>query len=63
MKKLKQQKTNNLVNYQQFLKNTYLKKKTNKLKNILFENHILYIKIHVTPFYKNIRVKTHCTNT
>ena len=60
MKKLKQQKTNNLVNYQQFLKNTYLKKKTNKLKNILFENPILYTNLNLEAYiiefntYENI---------
>lgn len=60
MKKLKQQKTNNLLNYQQFLKNTYLKKKTNKLKNILFENPILYTNLNLEAYiiefntYENI---------
>nr|YP_010394175.1 Ymf99 [Phytophthora tropicalis]YP_010394608.1 Ymf99 [Phytophthora capsici]DAZ88183.1 TPA_asm: Ymf99 [Phytophthora tropicalis]DAZ88655.1 TPA_asm: Ymf99 [Phytophthora capsici]DAZ88694.1 TPA_asm: Ymf99 [Phytophthora capsici] len=42
MQKLKKQKINNLLTYQQFLKNNYLKKKQFKLKNILFKNQILY---------------------
>lgn len=42
MNKLKTQKFNNLLNYQHFLKNNSLKKKRYKLKNILFENQILY---------------------
>jgi len=42
MQKLKKQKINNLLNYQHFLKNNYLKKNKFKLKNILFENQILY---------------------
>ena len=43
MDKLKKiQKFNNLLNYQNFLKNNSLKKKNFKLKNILFENQILY---------------------
>ena len=60
MKKLKKQKITNLVNYQQFLKNNSLKKNQFKLKNILFENKILYNNINlesaVIEFnnYKNI---------
>nr|UQT68347.1 ymf99 [Nothophytophthora sp.] len=42
MQKLKKKKINNLLNYQHFLKNNCLKKKKFKLKNILFENQILY---------------------
>jgi len=42
MNKLKIQNFNNLLNYQHFLKNNSLKKKRFKLKNILFENQILY---------------------
>lgn len=42
MNKLKTQNFNNLLNYQHFLKNNSLKKKRYKLKNILFENQILY---------------------
>ena len=42
MNKLKIQKFNNLLNYQHFLKNNSLKKKRFKLKNILFENQVLY---------------------
>jgi hypothetical protein len=42
MNKLKTQKFNNLLNYQHFLKNNSLKKKRFKLKNILFENQVLY---------------------
>jgi hypothetical protein len=42
MNKLKTQNFNNLLNYQHFLKNNSLKKKKFKLKNILFENQILY---------------------
>lgn len=42
MNKLKKEKINNLLNYQHFLKNNFLKKKKLKLKNILFENQILY---------------------
>lgn len=42
MNKLKTQNFNNLLNYQHFLKNNSLKKKRFKLKNILFENQILY---------------------
>jgi len=34
MQKLKKQKINNLLNYQHFLKNNYLKKNKFKLKNI-----------------------------
>ena len=42
MNKLKKQKINNLLDYQHFLKKGSLKKKKLKLKNILFENQILY---------------------
>ncbi len=42
MNKLKTQNFNNLLNYKHFLKNNSLKKKRFKLKNILFENQILY---------------------
>lgn len=42
MNKLKILKFNNLLNYQHFLKNNSLKKKRFKLKNILFENQVLY---------------------
>lgn len=42
MNKLKIQNYNNLLNYQHFLKNNSLKKEKYKLKNILFENQILY---------------------
>nr|DAD55031.1 TPA_asm: ymf99 [Phytophthora agathidicida]DAD55226.1 TPA_asm: ymf99 [Phytophthora agathidicida]DAD55265.1 TPA_asm: ymf99 [Phytophthora agathidicida] len=60
MIKLKKQKINNLVNYQPFLKNNYLKKKKFKLKNILFENQILYNNLNLESYviefnnYKNI---------
>ena len=42
MNKLKKQKINNLLNYQLFLKNNYLKEKKTKLKHILSENQTLY---------------------
>lgn len=42
MQKLKKQKINNLLNYQHFLKNNNLKKNKFKLKQTLFEKHILY---------------------
>lgn len=42
MNKLKTQNFNNLLNYQHFLKNNSLKRKKYKLKNIMFENQILY---------------------
>lgn len=42
MNKLKIQNYNNLLNYQHFLKNNSLKREKYKLKNILFENQILY---------------------
>lgn len=42
MNKLKTQNFNNLLNYQHFLKNNSLKKKRYKLKNIIFENQVLY---------------------
>lgn len=60
MQKLKKQKINNLLNYQQFLKNNYLKKKKFQLKKILFENQILYnnnnLESYVIEFnnYENI---------
>nr|YP_010117849.1 ymf99 [Phytophthora agathidicida]QPN53821.1 ymf99 [Phytophthora agathidicida]DAD55070.1 TPA_asm: ymf99 [Phytophthora agathidicida] len=60
MIKLKKQKINNLLNYQPFLKNNYLKKKKIKLKNILFENQILYNNLNLESYviefnnYKNI---------
>nr|DAZ89006.1 TPA_asm: Ymf99 [Phytophthora sp. SKS-2017] len=50
MQKLKQQKINNLLTYQQFLKNNYLKKKQFKLKNILFKNQILYKNFNLEAF-------------
>ena len=60
MKKLKKQKINNLVNYQQFLKNNTLKKNQFKLKNIFFENIILYTNLNLESYviefnnYENI---------
>ena len=60
MKKLKQQKITNLVNYQQFLKNNSLKKNQFKLKNILFDNKILYNNVNLESYviefnnYENI---------
>nr|UXG56021.1 hypothetical protein [Phytophthora cactorum] len=60
MKKLKKKKINNLLNYQQFLNNNYLKKKKFKLKNILFENQILYNNVNLESYviefnnYENI---------
>nr|YP_010507960.1 ymf99 [Phytophthora humicola]UXG56290.1 ymf99 [Phytophthora humicola] len=60
MQKLKKQKINNLLNYQQFLKNNSLKKKKFKLKNILFENQILYNNLNLESYviefnnYENI---------
>nr|YP_010394491.1 Ymf99 [Phytophthora pinifolia]DAZ88538.1 TPA_asm: Ymf99 [Phytophthora pinifolia] len=60
MKKLKKQKIDNLLNYKQFLKNNYLKDKKLKLKNIVFENQILYnnadLESYVIEFnnYENI---------
>nr|YP_010508075.1 ymf99 [Phytophthora gonapodyides]UXG56405.1 ymf99 [Phytophthora gonapodyides] len=60
MQKLKKQKINNLLNYQQFLKNNYLKNKKFKLKNILFENQILYNNLNLESYviefnnYENI---------
>lgn len=60
MKKVKQQKITNLLNYQQFLKNNYLKKNIYKLKNILFENPILYNNLSLESYiiefniYENI---------
>jgi hypothetical protein len=60
MQKLKKKKINNLVNYQQFLKNNSLKKKKFKLKNILFENQILYNNLNLESYviefnhYENI---------
>lgn len=60
MKKLKKKKIINLVSYQQFLKNNSLKKNQFKLKNILFENKILYnnlkLESYVIEFnnYENI---------
>nr|YP_010394686.1 Ymf99 [Phytophthora quercina]DAZ89123.1 TPA_asm: Ymf99 [Phytophthora quercina] len=60
MKKLKKKKINNLLNYQQFLKNNYLKNKKFKLKNILFENQILYNNLNLESYviefnnYENI---------
>nr|YP_010394843.1 Ymf99 [Phytophthora megakarya]DAZ89280.1 TPA_asm: Ymf99 [Phytophthora megakarya] len=60
MYKLKKQKINNLLNYQPFLKNNYLKKKKFKLKNILFENHILFNNLNLESYviefnnYENI---------
>lgn len=60
MNKLKKKKIINVLNFQQFLKNHYLKKNPFKLKNILFENPILYnhlsLESYVIEFnhYKNI---------
>ena len=60
MQKLKQQKTTNLLNYQQFLTNNYLKKNIYKLKNILFDNPILYKNLNLESYiiefntYENI---------
>ena len=60
MKKIKKNKIINLVNYKQFLKNNSLKKNQFKLKNILFENKILYnnlkLESYVIEFnnYENI---------
>nr|WRY73364.1 orf217 [Phytophthora cinnamomi] len=60
MQKLKKQKINNLLNYQQFLKNNYLKKQKFQLKNILFENQILYNNLNLESYviefnnYENI---------
>ena len=60
MQKLKQQKITNLVNYQQFLTNNYLKKNIYKLKNILFDNPILYKNLNLESYiiefntYENI---------
>nr|YP_010118005.1 ymf99 [Phytophthora captiosa]QPN54016.1 ymf99 [Phytophthora captiosa] len=60
MQKLKKQKINNLLNYQPFLKNNYLKNKKFKLKNILFDNKILYNNLNLESYviefniYKNI---------
>jgi hypothetical protein len=42
MNKLKTQNSNYLLNYQHFFKNNSLKRKKYKLKNIIFENQILY---------------------
>lgn len=42
MNKLKIQNFNNLLNYQHYLKNNSLKKRKYKLKNIIFENPVLY---------------------
>jgi hypothetical protein len=44
MQKLKKQNLNNLniINYKPFLKNSYLKKNKINIKNILFENNILF---------------------
>jgi len=60
MTKLKKQKINTLVHYQQFLKNNSLKKKQFKLKKKLFENQILYNNLNLESYviefnnYKNI---------
>nr|YP_010507996.1 hypothetical protein OF359_mgp18 [Phytophthora ilicis]UXG56329.1 hypothetical protein [Phytophthora ilicis] len=60
MEKLKNKNKNNLLNYQQFLKNNYLKNKKFKLKNILFENQILYNNLNLESYviefnnYENI---------
>ena len=60
MKKLKKQKLNNLLNYQQFLKNNFLKKYQFNLKNILFENQILFTNLNLESYviefnnYKNL---------
>ena len=60
MKKLITKKITNLVNYQQFLKHNYLKINQFKLKNVLFENKILYNNLNVESYvvefnsYKNI---------
>jgi hypothetical protein len=44
MQKIQTKKINQLLNYQHFLKNNNLKKNKYKLKNILFENEILFNK-------------------
>ena len=60
MKKLKNKQIVNLLNYQQLLKNNYLKKNQFKLKNILFENKILYNNLNLESYviefnnYENI---------
>lgn len=60
MQKIKEKKINNLLNYKQFLKNNYLKKKKFKLKNILFHNPILYKNLNLESYaieynnYENI---------
>ena len=60
MTKLRKQKINTLVHYQQFLKNNSLKKKQFKLKKKLFENQILYNNLNLESYviefnnYKNI---------
>nr|WGU20073.1 ymf99 [Phytophthora sp. ML-2023a] len=60
MEKLKKQKINILLNHQQFLKNNYLKKQKYKLKNILFDNQILYNNLNLESYviefnnYENI---------
>jgi hypothetical protein len=60
MQKLKLKNNNNLLTYQQFLKNNYLKNKKFNLKNILFSNKILYknliLESYIIEFnnYKNI---------
>nr|YP_009164904.1 hypothetical protein [Pseudoperonospora cubensis]AKZ29842.1 hypothetical protein [Pseudoperonospora cubensis] len=57
---IKKQKNKKIISYQQFLKNNYLKTNKYKLKNILFENQILYknlnLESHVIEFnnYENI---------
>jgi len=60
MNKLKKQKINHVLNYEHFLKNNSLKKKKLKLKNILFENPILYknqdLNIIELNNYENIEI-------
>ena len=60
MNKLKKQKLNHVLNYKHFLKNNSLKKQKLKLKNILFENPILYknkdLNIIELNNYQNIEI-------
>lgn len=47
MNKLKTKQTKKLINYQQFLKNNYLKTNRPKFKNLVFENQILYTNLNL----------------
>jgi hypothetical protein len=64
MNKLKTQNFNNLLNYQHFLKNNSLKRKKYKLKNILFENQLVYknhnLNLNIIELYnsENIQIPT-----